>query len=368
MNLNFVDLMLVVLFFQLISISPYFFIDKKGNRKFLGLFLLAKAFCISNFISFRLSEYALEYFPHLFYFGSSFTILWGPLLYFYVKSITQSNFKLTKKDIVHFIPFLIHFIYLSAVFHLHSADYKREMISAGSVFPGISNLIVYVSVEVLIGIYTILSIYLIKKFTGELKNNFSSENKANANWLWFIVLGFFTKWFSDFSYFIFAISGIGGTEYILSFSKIVMFLFLNYLIFRGFKQSQIFDGLITENKKSNLSENLLTKYRDQLVNFMDSEKPFLDPEISLRDLSVKSSIPQRSLSEVINNSFGKNFYDFINFYRIKESEKLLADPDNSRTVLEVIYESGFKSKSSFHKAFNKHTGMTPTQFREAQKN
>ncbi|MFA8341944.1 MAG: hypothetical protein ACEPO8_03115 [Rhodothermaceae bacterium] len=79
MNLSFVDIMLVVLFFQLLSISPFLLIEKgKNSRKFLGFFLLAKALCISNFIAFRLYNYTLDYFPHLFYLGSSFTILWGP--------------------------------------------------------------------------------------------------------------------------------------------------------------------------------------------------------------------------------------------------------------------------------------------------
>jgi AraC-like DNA-binding protein len=100
---------------------------------------------------------------------------------------------------------------------------------------------------------------------------------------------------------------------------------------------------------------------------MNQHKPYLDPEITLIDLSRKVNIPSRSLSEVINTSFRQNFYDFINSYRIGESERLFAtDNDPHLTILEVLYAVGFNSKSSFNSAFKKQTGMTPTQYRRSQ--
>jgi AraC-like DNA-binding protein len=98
---------------------------------------------------------------------------------------------------------------------------------------------------------------------------------------------------------------------------------------------------------------------------MEREKPFLNPGLTLSDISEKTSIPVRSLSEVINNSLNKNFYDFINSYRIKESQRLLEDSAvNRKTVLEILYEVGFNTKSSFNEAFKRHAGLTPTQYKK----
>jgi YesN/AraC family two-component response regulator len=97
---------------------------------------------------------------------------------------------------------------------------------------------------------------------------------------------------------------------------------------------------------------------------MEKEKPYLNPTLTLFDLSEKTSIPVRSLSEVINNSLNQNFYDFVNSFRIKESQHLLSDAaTQSKTILEILYEVGFNTKSSFNQAFKKYTGTTPTQFK-----
>lgn len=97
---------------------------------------------------------------------------------------------------------------------------------------------------------------------------------------------------------------------------------------------------------------------------METEKLFLDPEISLKELSEKTGISPRYLSQVINSTFKQNFFDFINHYRIEEAKRLMAGTVRKEiTVLEVMYHVGFNSKSSFQTAFRKYTGTTPTEFR-----
>ena len=85
------------------------------------------------------------------------------------------------------------------------------------------------------------------------------------------------------------------------------------------------------------------------------------------DLAGKISISPRYLSDLINRSFNQNFFDFINTYRIEEAKKMLThDTGGRRTVLEVLYDSGFNSKSAFNNAFKKYTGITPTEYRRHQ--
>ena len=139
------------------------------------------------------------------------------------------------------------------------------------------------------------------------------------------------------------------------------------MIYKVLKQPQIFSGIENgiNRKKLSLSRTVTNQYRKKLSEFMDNHKPYLDPNITLYELSEKVNIPPRSLSEVINNNLGQNFYDYINSYRIKESQQILGDPSSPhRTVLEVLYEVGFNSKSVFNTAFKKCTGMTPSQFKQ----
>ena len=135
------------------------------------------------------------------------------------------------------------------------------------------------------------------------------------------------------------------------------------------RQPEIFAG-ITRNETarypgSNLTPGQIEEYKKQLLALFRAEKPYLDPQLSLADLSEKLSVPARHLSQVINQSFDKSFFDFINSYRIQEAQQILKESgDDKLTVLEVMYEAGFNSKSSFNTAFKKETGKTPTEFRK----
>ena len=104
-----------------------------------------------------------------------------------------------------------------------------------------------------------------------------------------------------------------------------------------------------------------------LIRYMKSQKPYLEPSLNLDKLAEKVSIPPHHLSQILNTCLNHNFFDFINSYRIKESERLLSEQDSYRkTILEILYETGFNSKSVFNTEFKKHTGMTPTQFKNLQ--
>jgi AraC-like DNA-binding protein len=93
-------------------------------------------------------------------------------------------------------------------------------------------------------------------------------------------------------------------------------------------------------------------------------KPYLNPELTLHDLSSQLKVSDRKLSILINAELGKSFFDLINSYRIEEAKKILrTSKDPKLTVLEIMYEVGFNSKSSFNTAFKKYTGSTPTAYR-----
>jgi AraC-like DNA-binding protein len=150
---------------------------------------------------------------------------------------------------------------------------------------------------------------------------------------------------------------------------IFIFYFVNRVILKALRQPEIFAGIsqneITKYLGSNLTPSQMEAYKEQLLALLRTEKSYLDPQVSLADLSEKLSVSTKHLSQIINQSFNKSFFDFINSYRIQEAQQILKESrDDKLTVLEVMYQSGFNSKSSFNTAFKKETGQTPTEFRK----
>jgi AraC-like DNA-binding protein len=103
----------------------------------------------------------------------------------------------------------------------------------------------------------------------------------------------------------------------------------------------------------------------RLRDYMQQSKPFLDPSLSVETLAGQINLPSSELSITINRIIGQHFFDFVNLYRINlAAEMLIANEQQPKTVLEILYEVGFNSKSSFNTAFKKHLFMTPSQYRK----
>ena len=80
-------------------------------------------------------------------------------------------------------------------------------------------------------------------------------------------------------------------------------------------------------------------------------------------LSQQLDIPKHHVTEVLNTVIGRNFFQFVNQYRVEAVKKLLRDPDNQWSIEAIGYECGFSSKSSFFSTFKRLTGITPAQYR-----
>jgi AraC-like DNA-binding protein len=107
------------------------------------------------------------------------------------------------------------------------------------------------------------------------------------------------------------------------------------------------------------------RHVQELLGLMEREKPFTKNDLTLQELAEPLDLSPHNLSEVINTQLGKNFYDFVNSYRVAEVQRRLADPaSDNLTLLAIGIEAGFNSKSSFNAVFKKHTAMTPSEYRE----
>lgn len=143
---------------------------------------------------------------------------------------------------------------------------------------------------------------------------------------------------------------------LITISILIYFIFNrimnNRKLARKFKQTSI-----TPEESSGILK--------KIVYTIEVEKGYCDPDITLKSFSTKTKIPQRVISIVINEHLKKNFFEFINSYRVKEAMEILQDPKkNNISILDVGYEVGFNSKSAFNRAFKQFVKITPSEFRK----
>jgi len=159
-------------------------------------------------------------------------------------------------------------------------------------------------------------------------------------------------------------------------SILTVFVFILGLF--GYRQDGIFfdKGLMISDNKSNKLET--KKYQktglsieerehldQRLTQIMQHKKPYLESEITINDLAGQLDTSVHKLSQVINEKHNRNFFDFINNYRINDVKQLLSNSELVDSKIESIaYDCGFNSKSSFYAIFKKHTSLTPTKYRE----
>jgi AraC-like DNA-binding protein len=365
--IGFLDIINIITIFQLCFFSVFLLTLKKGNltsHKILAVFFITQASCICNTFCWRFYSYTHENIPWLFYIGETILFLWGPSLYFYVYSMTNYQFRFKYKHIIHLLPLLSHFTYMFFKFHRHNNDIKRELLDSG-VLNSLEHQVWYIIFHTLIICYIIAAFIELNNYRKKIKTFFSSTERISFFWVSFILVGFVFIWICDVSYF--TINLFGKAPVILI--QIVyptVFILANIIVFRALKQPEViiqFDEH-QKYKQSTLSESDKEKYLNDLLNLMSAEKPYRIPSLTINDLSGKLSVSSKYLSQIINERLRQNFFDFINSYRIKEACNMLKDNSSEKmTILEILYEVGYNTKSSFNKAFLKFNNITPTEYR-----
>ena len=220
-------------------------------------------------------------------------------------------------------------------------------------------------------VYLWLTYRSLLKYRQIIKDNYSQIDQINLDWLSVSIRTFgLVAFISLIQSFIALAENTTVFMVTLVLLLIFIFYFVNKVILKALRQPEIFAGIAQNEtsryRGSNLTPGQIEEYKKQLLALLHTEKPFLNPHLSLADLSEKLSVSTKHLSQVINQSFNKNFFDFINTYRIQEVQQILKESEDDKlTVLEAMYEAGFNSKSSFNTAFKKETGQTPSEFRKS---
>ena len=130
-------------------------------------------------------------------------------------------------------------------------------------------------------------------------------------------------------------------------------VFLGYSLTKSLKDT-------VKYKNSSLTDRMSEELKAKLNHLLETEKIYLQSELNLIKLADQLNIDRYSMSQVINEGFGKGFYELMNEYRIEEAKSILRDTD--KNIGDVIFEVGFNNHASFYKAFKKYTHTTPSQF------
>lgn len=300
-----------------------------------------------------------------------------PVFYLYVLSACYSDFKLKPKYLFHLLPFLIGNLILFPRFYFVNIASKINLLqNRQSIIELQFNHILF---HTQIVVYLIAVFILLRKTKKLYLENYAGTNISSYNWLFQFTTVLAILYLIALVKNIFKFSEYEYISEWLNSGLLIFQLFITcwYLLkalthpglFRNIDSKlKLVSDIILEDKNSDLlagNEKKQDETLSKLHQFMIAEKPFLNPSLTIQEVSNKIQIPTRELSILINHQLDQHFYDFVNSYRIEYAMEILKDSTKSKvTILEILYEAGFNSKSSFNTAFKKHTGSTPTDYRK----
>lgn len=303
----------------------------------------------------------------------------APMIYMYVRSVTTSSFRFTRKVGIHFLPALMLFLYRASIYTYDALqpgfnDTQNGVLKLALDEAIVQPILSFLDFAVML-LYLAFTFQLFYNYRNKIVQYFSNTYKLELNWiLSFLVL--FT------SLFIYGVVQMLINEYVTELSyrqqwwlNLFMAVITLYVGIRGYFTDT------TKLKKLNFSftpnpisipqvekgKSVSQQEIDQLEAFMNEEKPYLNPELNLSDLAQELNMTRAQLSQVINNGFQKNFNDFVNGFRINTFKEKLRDGEHKQlSLLGVAYDSGFNSKATFNRVFKKLTQISPTEYLNTQ--
>lgn len=344
--------------------------DKGLSNLFLGLIILFFSLQLFDLVLLS-SGKALEY-PHLAFWSIPFNLAFGPLLYLYIVSMTSEEKPLKKIQFIHFLPFLLHLVYISAFYHFQGADHKTALIEELLVVqsgttdqaPAFSDLFFAIIMYLQFGVYIVLSNKLIS-------NSSISDNKLSSwlkkLWVAILVIGLF-----GLAQFLLLVAGVNQQPTTGYMAAVLAVLYIYSGAVLLLRRPDVIFG--SKDKPKYQYSTLRTEERsgilEQIRDYMDQHSPYRQPDLTLKQLAKDMKLPERHISQTINEQLGQNFSDFLNEYRVNEFKTQLNLPANKHlSLLGIAMDSGFNSKSTFNTVFKRFTGQTPSEFkRKTQKN
>jgi len=297
-------------------------------------------------------------------------LFFPPLFACYISLLLRKNFKLKSIHILHLLPGIIFFIYDLSIYLL---IYDVQTLVEKNI---IANIYYYDFLTLFKSIFVVLfSLGYLYYSNNEIKEykqlifEVSHENN-NPVCMWAKSILLWVCGFTIILFISFILELFGEDNRVMLAVWKIMYLyvavFIYYMGFCGYKNM---DSVICSEKY--FIESISKKQKmigldliEEKIKFkFETDKVFLDPNMSISQLSKSLGISNEKLSFVINKKFNVNFRDLLNSYRIKMAkEKLLELKTTHQTILSISYDSGFNSQASFYRAFKKFEGMSPKNY------
>lgn len=311
---------------------------------------------------------------NLAYLGTLVGLLQASLLYLYAQSLMYRDFRLLPRHAVHSLLFWVVSAIFLVEYYLQPTKVKLQIL-LGRDHPGVlTSPLLAVAIHLVFLGYLWATIRALNRFGTTVRQLFSNLENKQLAWLRTLLILYSVVWTISLVYCLSAhvFKDIVGARAVSAVGAITGFLFINYLLIHALRQPGIFSGLSVEEAQlarteahdrgapaSEADPALLLR----LETHMAESKPYLDADLTVEQLARQLGAPTRELSRAINEGLAKNFFELVSDYRIAEARRRLETAEARTTILQVMHDSGFNSKSVFNTAFKKTTGMTPSAYR-----
>ena len=335
-------------------------------------------------ISIYLLNYYLHYlgywqkYPHLVGATHPFPLLYGPFVYLYVVVNLRKEQRFKWKDILHFLPFMLTYVSMFPFLFGYPAEQKAMIDEEDFNSPfRYFFILTFIEYAIVSAVYLILTYIKINHYQRIIKINFGYNEGISLWWLLMLLDGFGIIYAAGVVSFIYVAQfdlniNFGFNAELIPYALFVVFV--AFIGFFGIRYQGVFTNEIKaielvepqeENKykKSGLKDAEGELLHQQVCALMQKEKPYLEPKLSLGQLAEMLGVAANKLSQVINQYEEKNFYDFVNGYRVQEFiVRAQCESNKNLNLLGIAYGSGFNSKSSFNQVFKKMMGEPPSAY------
>ena len=370
---------LYFMYFYIVLIGFFFAIIinfKKGSDRVSNLLLGGFVIVHSLFIlEFTLYYSHITYlYPHVFLMAFSVSLLYGPLLYFYFKRITQ-QYKFKIWDLLHLLPTVLLLFELVPFYMLSAEEKLKYMFGISTIYSRRDTFIYAFLIK--ISSYVVYGFFIGKIYFKEKNQNTFKTDRTFRKWkrnIYYIHIMYIA------AYALYGIS-VGyifnfGSEIISHTQVFAMSLMVLYIAQMAYLHPKVFDyrsfmdnGMgFSKYLKSGLTPSLSEELKGELINLFAKDKVYRDSDLNLETLSEKLNTTRHNTSQIINEHFDMNFFELINKFRIEEAiDLLMEDKNGNLNIIDIAYEVGYNNKVTFNKAFKKATSLTPTQFIDSVK-
>ncbi len=294
--------------------------------------------------------------PHLLGISHPLSFIKPPLMLFMALAVTSKGFKISKKLVWHFIPFGL-MLFLNLPFYALEGQEKLDSVqNFMEKVPSHASFDFYFTLSffLYIGIYIFLALQRLNQFRTLTINN------ALVNWYRKLLLLYTVFLLLHLVYFL--VQPLGGFNFDL-INQISM-LAMTFII-QGIAYILIERSSLTSRTSIPDWGNPEQRKQDEkrILDALEQEKLYLDDELSLKKFSENIGLPQKYVSQIINQKFNSSFKRLINQYRIQEAKQIMeASKEDTIKLIDVGFQSGFNNKVSFYRSFREFEKLSPSEY------